>query len=181
MPYLSKSIAVFLSARDLGKAEKTIAREAAEYLAMSGHKVYYGGGYSGLMGVFARAFERCSTALYGVSTLHLKDTEAQEHNAGNTIFVESMSTRKEIQLHHVNKVLVLPGGFGTMDELFETLVLNQLGIIRTKIFIYDPDLRPAFETFLKVMVKRGTINKDEAEKIEFINSIDQMKIYFEYL
>lgn len=179
MPFLSKRIAVFLSARNLGAKEENLIKLTAEYLASENYKVFYGGGYSGMMGVFSKAYEAISpTGIQGVSTLHLKDTEAQNYNPGNTIFVESMSTRKEMQLHQVNKVLILPGGFGTMDELFEALVLNQLGIIKNKICILDPDLKPALELMLKVMVKRGTISEQEANKITFFDTLADLQREF---
>ena len=81
------------------------------------------------MGILADAvMENCGTVL-GIMPKHLVEKEVAHLNLNELIIVESMDERKNIMIEKSDAFISLPGGFGTFDELFEVLSLNQLGII----------------------------------------------------
>ena len=172
---MNRNIAVFLSARQLPDFERELIKKAAQIVAECDWTLYYGGGYCGMMGLLSRTFEGLSDDIVGISTLWLRDSEAVDYNPEKTIFTQSMGSRKELQLANCSKVLILPGGFGTMDELFEALTLNQLGIINSEIYFYDPELAPVIKGMLKVMIGRGSISTSDASRIHFISSDSQLR------
>ncbi|MBK8844880.1 MAG: TIGR00730 family Rossman fold protein [Saprospiraceae bacterium] len=97
----------------------------------------YGGGNKGIMGAVSNAVleKRWKSSGY-----YSRNTERQEHHhAGITelIIVDDMHTRKKILYEKCDAAIILPGGFGTMDEFFEMLTWNQLSIHDKKIFILN--------------------------------------------
>lgn len=173
----NKTISVFLSARKPTKTNKMIIERAASYLVQEGYTMYYGGGYSGGMGVFARAVEALGGNIQGVTTHHLLRTEGQDSNPDTTFVVESMGERKSQQLSRSMNVLVLPGGFGTLDELFEAVTLNQLGLIHSKIFVWNRTFREFLEPMFQRMRGVGVVNDSDIRRIVFVDDIDELRKY----
>jgi uncharacterized protein (TIGR00730 family) len=108
-----------------------IYREAAagvaRYLAEQGIGIVYGGGKVGLMGAVADAALAAGGEVIGVIPQSLMDKELAHAGATQLHVVKSMHERKQLMTDLCDGVIVLPGGFGTLDELFETLTWLQLG------------------------------------------------------
>ncbi len=122
-----KNIGVFCASRDdlhpaYIKAADTIARR----MAARGDVLVYGGGSIGLMGVMARAMHEHQGTVVGVIPRRLMDREVGYREANELIISKGMDDRKQIIMARSDAFLILPGGFGTMDELFEVLTLKQL-------------------------------------------------------
>lgn len=174
--FKNKRVAVFLSARELKREYySSLASAVGKMLGKEGYNIVYGGGYSGTMGVFARAVEENNSRLLGITTKLLLKTEAANADIGNTLITESMAERKNIQLMSSDYVVVLPGGFGTMDELFEAITLNQLRITNTKIFILDKELEPVLKKMINLFIKRGTIHDGDLNSVYFVSSVSELK------
>lgn len=88
----------------------------------------YGGGSVGLMGVVARTVCDSGGSVTGIIPRALTTRELAGENIGDVITVDTMAERKERMLTLADAFVVLPGGLGTMDELFEALTWGQLGI-----------------------------------------------------
>ena len=99
----------------------------------------YGSGNVGLMGVLADSMLEENGHVIGVITQHLLDVEVAHKHISQTHIVDSMSERKMLIDKLSDGYLILPGGYGTLDELFEMLTLNQLGIIKKPIGIFNID------------------------------------------
>jgi len=103
-----------------------ITRQLADLLVKEDITLVYGGGDVGLMGILAdRMLEQGGTAV-GVIPTFLQEREVCHAGLTELILVDSMHERKIIMAERSQGVVVLPGGFGTMDELFEMLTLVQL-------------------------------------------------------
>ena len=100
-----------------------------KYLADNNYKLIYGGANIGLMGILADAVMENGGTVLGIMPKHLVEKEVAHLNLNELIIVESMDERKNIMIEKSDAFISLPGGFGTFDELFEVLSLNQLGII----------------------------------------------------
>jgi hypothetical protein len=120
---------------------KAVYRQAAEMLGRElvrrGLRLVYGAGSVGLMGVLARTvFDRGGDVL-GVIPGVLAPREVAGEPIGETVVVDSMHERKARMAREADAFVAMPGGFGTLDELFETLTWGQLGIQRKPIGLYN--------------------------------------------
>ena len=122
------------------------AYQLGKILAEENITLVYGGGGIGLMGVIANAMLAHHGKVIGIIPRFFNAKEVGHETITETIWVESMNDRK-IKIAAVSDgFIALPGGFGTLDELFEVLVFSQLnlhskpvGILNTNHF-YDPML-----------------------------------------
>lgn len=88
----------------------------------------YGGGSVGLMGALARAAQEAGSNVVGVIPQSLTGREVMGDRIGELIVVETMHERKAIMASLADAFLAMPGGYGTMDELFEMVTWGQIGI-----------------------------------------------------
>jgi uncharacterized protein (TIGR00730 family) len=105
------------------------ARAMGEALARAGIGLVYGGGRYGMMGELAGAVLAHGGSVVGVIPEFLY-TRGHGHEAVSLRRVPDMHTRKQTMYELADAFAALPGGIGTMEELFETLAWNQLGVHR---------------------------------------------------
>lgn len=109
-------------------AYRTAAEEFGRLLAARGLGLVYGGGNVGLMGVIAEAAMAGGSEVIGVIPRSLVDREVAHHGLSELVVVDSMHERKHKLYEISDAVVAMPGGMGTLDELFESLTWNQLEI-----------------------------------------------------
>lgn len=97
----------------------------------------YGGGNKGLMGAVANAVLEKNGKVTGIIPQLLTDREHSHYGITELIVVDDMHVRKKMLYEKCDAAIILPGGFGTLDELFEMLTWNQLSIHDKKIFILN--------------------------------------------
>ena len=107
-------------------AYKIAAENVGRTLAEQGIGLVYGGGGVGLMGVVADAALAAGGEVIGVIPEALKALEVGHKNLTAMHVVPDMHSRKAMMLGLADAVIAMPGGFGTMDELFEALTWSQL-------------------------------------------------------
>ncbi len=122
-------VAVFCgSSLGFNKKYKLEAEKLGVYFCKKGIDMVYGGGKIGMMGAIADIMIRNNGTVIGVIPELLEDEEVMHDAVEEMIVAKSMSDRKVIISRLVDGYIAMPGGFGTMDELFEVLTLNQLGV-----------------------------------------------------
>lgn len=128
MPSTLNAVAVFCGSR-FGKNPlyKQAAQTVGQTLAQAGIRLVYGGGAHGLMGVVADATLRAGGAVTGVIPDFLESREKMHEGVAELIVTDSMHTRKQIMFSRADAFWILPGGFGTFDEMMEILTWKQLG------------------------------------------------------
>lgn len=104
------------------------ARELGSLLAGRGIGLVYGGGRVGLMGILADAALAGGGEVIGVITQGLLDREVGHGGLTELLVVETMHERKALMARLADGFVALPGGIGTLDELFEIWTWRQLGI-----------------------------------------------------
>lgn len=111
--------------------------ELAKYIGILKLKLIYGGGSKGLMGLMADTALAEGVDVTGIIPEFL--TEWEHHHKGLTqlAIVPDMHTRKKMMYERCDAAIILPGGFGTLDEFFELLTWNQLKIHSKKIYILN--------------------------------------------
>ena len=103
-----------------------IAFKTGKLFAANNIRLVYGGGGVGLMGVIARTTMANNGEVVGIIPDFLSAIEGIDSDITETHVVETMHERKQLMAAKSDAVLVLPGAYGTLDELFEMLTLSQL-------------------------------------------------------
>jgi len=135
-----RKVAIFCgSKKGLNKKYEEHAIELANILAKHKIELVYGGGKKGLMGIVADTVMKQHGIVRGVIPKVLTDWEHQHDNISELVVVDDMHLRKRKMYDLCDAVIILPGGFGTLDELFEVLTWNQLSIHDKKVFILNTD------------------------------------------
>jgi uncharacterized protein (TIGR00730 family) len=155
-----RSVCVYCgSASGLDPAYAQDAVALAEIFIQNKIRLVNGGGSIGLMGVMADAILNGGGEATGVIPLSLKEKEVAHKGMTELIVVPDMHSRKLMMVNMSDAFIALPGGFGTFDEVFETLTWAQLHLHRKPIILYNPK---GFYDFIlgqaDHMVKEGFLN-----------------------
>lgn len=100
----------------------------AALLAENGITIVYGGGSIGLMGVLADAALEAGGRVIGIIPVHLGEKEIAHAGLSELHVVRTMHERKALMMELSDAFIALPGGLGTLEELFEVLTWSQLGL-----------------------------------------------------
>jgi len=178
-----KSITVFCGASEgENPIYKQIGLETGKLLANHSIEVIFGGGKIGIMGAVADGALSAGGRVTGVIPKFLRTKEVTHYGVTNLHVVETMHERKMLMHQLSQGVMALPGGYGTLDELFEILTWAQLGMHQYPIGLlnvngYFNHLH-AFvhhmcnEGFLNATVRDLILIDDNAEQL-----LEQMKNY----
>ena len=135
-----KSICVYCGSNAGAKPAYTAAaRVLGSRIAHQGLALVYGGGNVGLMGHVADAALDAGGQVIGVIPQQLVDWEVAHRGVSELLVVDSMHVRKQRMFELADAFVALPGGFGTLDEMFEMLTWRQLGLGRKPCAFLDVD------------------------------------------
>jgi len=113
------------------------AENLGRILAERNITMIYGGGNIGLMKYIANAVLKNNGKVIGVITNHLADKELAHQEVKTMIHVDTMQQRKAKMTELSDAFIAMPGGFGTLEELFEVITLNQLELITKPVGILN--------------------------------------------
>jgi uncharacterized protein (TIGR00730 family) len=125
------------SSRTLAPGWLEVARETGVELARRGHALVSGGGRVGMMGVVAAAARGAGGQTIGVMPQQLVDLEIADPDVAEQVITPDLASRKIAMIAKSDAFLTLPGGLGTLDELFEVWTLATLGFHRKPIVLVD--------------------------------------------
>lgn len=171
-----KNIAVFCGANAGSDfVYRQTAIELGQYLAEQQLRLVYGGGNVGLMGILADAVLAQGGEVVGVIPDFLKKWEVAHAGLNELIVTETMHERKARMAELADGFITIPGGFGSMDELFEILTWKQLqihskpiGLLNVNGF-YDPLLQ-----MMDRMVEAGFLKVGNRELLLVSDSIEEL-------
>jgi len=122
-----RAVCVFCGSQPGAKpAYLQAARELGAQLARRDWNVVYGGGHVGMMGALADSTLAAGGRVIGVIPEHLMRPEVAHQALTELLIVDSMHTRKRIMASRSDAFIVLPGGYGTFEEMFEMVTWRQL-------------------------------------------------------
>lgn len=142
-------------------------------IARRGYGIIYGGARVGLMGAVANGAMSEGGEVIGVIPAFLKRKELEHEGLSQIYVVETMHQRKALMNELSDGVVTLPGGFGTMDELFEILTWGQLALHKKPIGLlnvqgyYDP-----LVVMSQKMIEKGFLKDDYRNLLIVEDNID---------
>jgi uncharacterized protein (TIGR00730 family) len=124
-----RSICVYCaSSRACDAVYHDVARQLGRTLVAAGYSIIYGGGAFGSMGALADGAIAAGGKIRGVLPQFMKDLEWGHPGLTELRLVEDMRVRKHLMLSGSQGLVALPGGSGTLEELFEAITLKRLGL-----------------------------------------------------
>jgi len=175
-----RSLAVFCGSKN-GNTPlfRQHATQLGEVMVTHNVSLVYGGGNVGIMGLIADTVMNNGGKAIGVIPQVLVEWERQ-HNALSELFVaDDMHSRKKKMYELCDAAIILPGGFGTLDEMFEMITWNQLSIHDKQIFIlnsggyYDHLL-----AHIALMQKEGFLYEAAQKRLTVIHEPSEMINFF---
>jgi uncharacterized protein (TIGR00730 family) len=116
---------------------KESAYALGKHIALEKMALVYGGGSVGLMGVLADSVMEHGGKVTGIIPKFLYDKEVGHDGLTKLIIVESMHERKQKMAEMSQGFVAMPGGIGTMEELFEIFTWSQLALIKKPVALYN--------------------------------------------
>jgi uncharacterized protein (TIGR00730 family) len=116
-----------------------LAAAVGTRLAAGGHSLVSGGGRVSMMGAVAAAARAGGAPTLGVIPRHLVDLEVADVDAARLVVVDTMRERKRVMDESSDAFLALPGGIGTLEELFEVWTAASLGMHAKPVVVLDHD------------------------------------------
>ena len=144
-------------------------------IAQEGHTLVYGGSNLGLMGVVSGAALEAGGSVVGVIPNLFSDDIIHSQRVTELVRVRSMAERKEYLIAHSDVFVALPGGIGTLDEILEVMVANQLKQIDKPMYLlnldgfYDPFLEQ-----LRQMHQMGFVRATGEASLHAVASTDEL-------
>jgi uncharacterized protein (TIGR00730 family) len=170
-----RSVCVFLaSSTGTDPAFAAAARAAGEAIAKRGLQLVYGGASVGCMGLLADAALAAGGRVVGVIPTSMVDREIAHQGLTELIVVPDMLARKAVMSARAGGFLVLPGGFGTMDEAFEELTATYLGLHAKPIAFVDvAGYYADLARFLDGAVAAGLVKAPSRALARFSGGVDE--------
>jgi len=135
-----------------------------ELLAADGHSIVYGGGSAGSMGAVADGALSKGGEVIGILPRFMADLEWGHPGLTHLEMVDDMRERKHRLLTGSDAVVALPGGCGTLEELFEAITLKRLGLYFNPIVLLDTlDYWQPLDAFLHQVIEQHFMNPEHAK------------------
>ncbi|MDA9719302.1 TIGR00730 family Rossman fold protein [Betaproteobacteria bacterium] len=153
------------------------ARNLGNFLGKNKYILFYGGGGKGIMGSVALAAKKSGARVYGVITEKLAEKEPILENIDEVTVVKSLSERKEKMIETCHAAIVLPGGIGTLDELFDLWAKTQLGVEEKILILVDINgYYSKLLEFLRHVVDEEFLSEDQLLKTKICQNLDEVII-----
>ena len=174
-----KNICVFCASKD-GNNEtlRVIAQELGEKIALNGLGLVYGGAQIGLMGLVADATLASAGEVIGVIPETLADREVAHPDITSLIVTRDMHERKKKMSELADGFIALPGGMGTLEEIFEAATWTKLGMhlnsrYKPVVLLDDGKFWKGMTEFLDLQVSEGFVSQDSRDIVASASSVDE--------
>ncbi len=149
-----------------------LAAEVGTELARRGHVLVSGGGDLSMMGAVARAARAGGAHTVGVIPEALLALEVGDQDADELLVVDDMRVRKGLMDSRSDAFLALPGGLGTLEELFEVWTARTLGLHAKPVVVLDVDgLYAPLHEQVRLMVERGFVRQEAAQALVWASGV----------
>ncbi|MCI5050107.1 MAG: TIGR00730 family Rossman fold protein [Rickettsiales bacterium] len=171
-----KNICVFCGAQNaVPEKHLELGTQLGEKMAANEKTLVYGGGDCGVMGRIANSVMSKGGWVTGVFPRSLRNIENEHQSLSEIIIVDGMHERKQIMYQKSDAFLVLPGGFGTMDELFEILTWKQLQLHDKPIIIFNHEgYWDHLVALMDNIINTGFAREENRSYYKVVNSMDEL-------
>ncbi len=169
---MSKTLCVYCSSSNsIAPEYSTVTRELGEEIVARGWDLVYGGTTAGLMGILADAVMEAGGKVTGVIPGHIGNRGIAHRNLSELIVTADMRERKAIMDQRADAFLALPGGLGTLEEVFEMLTLKQLQIhARPIVFLNTRQFYQPLHAFLEHLIAERFAKPESSSLYHFADS-----------
>lgn len=172
-------IAVFCSANDNISPEYfEMTRSFGEFLAKRGDTLVYGGCNSGLMECVAKAAFQAGAHTIGVLPTMVEENVQASEYLSERIDVSNLSERKQVMMDLSNVFVALPGGVGTLDEIFSVVASNTIGYHHKRTILYN--MCGFWDKTLEMLMgmkEAGMLRGEMSDYIVCVDSLEEMATY----
>jgi uncharacterized protein (TIGR00730 family) len=138
-------------------------------------KIIYGGGNIGLMGTVANAALANGGIVIGIIPKVLIEWEREHKGLTELTVTDDMHQRKKLMYERCDAAIILPGGYGTLDELFEMLTWNQLNIHNKKIYLLNSgNYYRHLASHINEMYKEGFLYENPETRVHLSNTPEEL-------
>lgn len=169
-------IAIFCSANaDIDPDYFKMTEELGRWAGENGHTIVFGGCAMGLMECVARAARQAGGTTIGVVPTIIERGGRKSDNVDITIGCDNLSDRKDLMLAQSDVVVALPGGVGTLDEIFTVAASATIGYHSKRVILYNmKGFWNSLIALLDDMQRRGMIRGDWRRIISTADSINEL-------
>ena len=143
------------------------AEKLTQLLVAEGYGLLYGGGATGLMGCVADTALKMNGRIRGIIPHFMIEVEWEHKGVTEMVHVDSMHKRKELLIKNTSGVIALPGGNGTLEELYEVVSLKKLGLFPHPIVLLNT--RGYFNPIIEMAQKMADENFMRKEHLNIWN------------
>jgi len=163
------------SSRQCDPLYHAAAKKLGESLAAAGCTIVYGGGAVGSMGALADGALAAGGRVIGIIPRFMTDVEWQHRGVVDLQVVEDMRERKHRLLTDSDAVVALPGGCGTLEELFEAITLKRLGIYFNPIVLVNTaGFYTPLNAFMQQVIAARFMNEEHAQMWSLVDTPDEV-------
>ncbi len=157
---------------------KNAAIELGALIGKNGYGLVYGGGRLGLMGLVADAAIDNGGVAVGYTTEHLDEREGAHPNLSELYVVDTMHTRKMRMSQKGDMFVILPGGFGTLDELFEIITWRQINLHHKPIVVVNVDgYWDPLKNLMDEIIDRKFAKQEHRTLVKFVSTPQEVIDY----
>jgi uncharacterized protein (TIGR00730 family) len=169
------AICVFCaSSQTLDPRWLALADQVGAAIGTRGHQLISGGGRVGMMGAIVEGARKTGAHTLGVIPQALVDLEVADLDSDELVVTDGMAARKIVMLERADGFLILPGGLGTLDELFEVWTLAMLGLHAKPIVLLDvADFYDGLMTWLTTLASQRFVRADGLAMVHVARSVDE--------
>lgn len=161
------------SGTGIAEAYLELATAVGARLAADGHTLVSGGGRVSMMGAVARAARAGGAHTTGVIPVHLQGREIADTDADELLVVDTMRERKKAMDDRADAFLALPGGIGTLEELFEVWTAGSLTMHAKPVVVLDHDgFYAPLWAFLDGLRERGFVRAEALDRLHRVDTVD---------
>jgi hypothetical protein len=152
-----------------------LAEQVGARLARGGHTLVSGGARVSMMGAVARAARAGGARTVGMMPQALIDVEIGDTESDELVIVDTMRERKRLMDERADMFVALPGGIGTLEELFEVWTAGSIGMHGKPVFVLDPEgfYRPLW-TYLLALVDAGFVRQAALDYVHRVTTVDEL-------
>ena len=175
-PIRPNAVCVYCSSSsDVPDSIKQSGARFGQLLGEAGIELVYGGTTCGLMLIVANAAKNAGGRVLGIIPSIFASRGMTNDQQDETIEVADLQSRKAEMVKHSGAFVMLPGGFGTLDELFDTLTQKQVGLHQKPMILLNTD--GFYETLLRHIehcVAHKTIRSEHANMLKVANTPEEV-------